>query len=166
MLQLFGVGVNGFCFGAVAVAVQLGPQLCGRGDRLACDGAVGNAVEKCEVVQERVVAEVQFPGQADAFGAGVHAVKVVAAFHLLFFNPVEAPHEVKVPPGAAEFAVGNALQPLRPLAGDEFPDFAVFSFAQAFRGKAACFPLPARLFQGLRAQKAAYDVCPERGQGS
>jgi len=48
-------------------------------------------------------------GDLDAFIAGIHSGERDAGVHDVLFDAVEPPEEIEMPPGAAEFAVGDGL---------------------------------------------------------
>jgi hypothetical protein len=63
--------------------------------------------------------------------------------------------KIDVEVGAAEFAIGDALQADRLLLFDDIRDVIVFYFAQFIFGNFAMLVLFARIQQGLGPQKAA-----------
>ena len=58
-------------------------------------------------------------------------------------------------PGAAEFAVGDAMQPQVLLEFDDLADGAILDLAQGLRGDGAAGTLLARIEQVLRPQETA-----------
>jgi len=61
---------------------------------------------------------------------GVHALEWEAVIHLVDFHAVEHAEEIKVPPGAAELAVGGDLQSDLLLLSDDLLNFAVFDLLE------------------------------------
>src|SRR5262249_55367098 len=105
----------------------------------------------------------ELAGDAHALVAGGDAGKCNAGIHDVAFDPVEAPEKIEVPPGAAELAVGGALQPHLLLLLDGALDLAVLDPLELRR---AALALLARRLQRRRAQQATHVVGAERGLGS
>ena len=81
-------------------------------------------------------------------------------------DAVEPPQEVEMPPGAAEFAVGDGLQADRFLLFDDAFDFAVLHRLERNGGDLALGVTFARLLQRRGAQQAADMVGTKRRFGS
>ena len=78
--------------------------------------------------------------EGDAVGCGgmVHAV--------------EAPHEVEMPPAAAEFAVGDHMQAGGLLLGDQFGNGIIFHGLECGLVNLACCEIGASLLEFCRTQ--------------
>ena len=77
-------------------------------------------------------------------------------------DALKAPEKVQVPVAAAEFPVGEGMQPGGFLLFDEFRDFLVFHLFQVQSGDLASGELGPGLFQPGRAQETADDIKTER----
>src|SRR5262249_61516052 len=73
--------------------------------------ALGVRLHELEMLDHRMARKSELAGDAHALVAGGDAGKCNAGIHDVAFDPVEAPEKIEVPPGAAELAVGGALQP-------------------------------------------------------
>jgi hypothetical protein len=82
-------------------------------------------LEELEVLEHRMAGKADLAGDAHAFVAGRDGGKGDAAVHDVALDAVEAPEEIEMPPRAAEFAVGDRLQPDRFLFFDDVFDLAV-----------------------------------------
>src|ERR1700693_4023195 len=67
--------------------------------------------QELEIVDMRVAGKADFADGAYAFGLGVDAVKLDAFVGVIEFDALQSAEEIKMPPRAAEFAVGRELQP-------------------------------------------------------
>ena len=99
--------------------------------------------------------ETELAGDLQPFVARGDAGKSDAAVHHVLVDAVEAPEEIEMPPGAAEFAVGDRLQTDLFLFFDDALDLAVFDRFQVGGGNFAFRPFVARRFQRRRPQQAA-----------
>jgi hypothetical protein len=95
------------------------------------------------------------PGYLEAFIAGRHRGEGHARIHDVLFNPIEAPEKIKMPPGAAEFAIGDRLQAHVFLFPYDTLDLAVFNLLQLSRCNLAFYALLARFLQRRRPQQTA-----------
>ena len=97
---------------------------------------------------------------------GLHALELDAVIDLLDLDAVEHAVEIEMPPRAAEFAVGRALQPDLFLLLDDLLDLAVLDLLELRRVDLALLALGARFLERRGAQEAADDVGAERRLGS
>src|SRR5215472_4470609 len=98
--------------------------------------------------------EAHLTGDLDAFGLGLHAVELDAAFGGVGLHAVEPPEEVEMPPRAAEFAVSRELEPDRLLLLDDLFDLGVLDLLELRSGDRGLCMLAARLLQWRSAQQA------------
>src|SRR5262249_28049507 len=98
--------------------------------------------------------------------AGGDAGKCNAGIHDVAFDPVEPPEKIEVPPGAAELAVGDGLQPHLLLFLYGALDLAVLDRLELRRADLALRPLLARRLARGGTQQATHVVGAERGLGS
>src|SRR5262249_24264687 len=105
-------------------------------------------------------------GDLQALIARGHRGKGDAGVHHMFLDAVETPEEVEMPPGAAEFTVGDCLQADLLLLPDDAFDLAVLDFRQLCRRHLALGTLLARSLQRRRAQQTADMVCAKRRLGT
>ena len=116
--------------------------------------------------EHRVAGKAELAGHAHAFIAGGDGGKGDPGIHDVALDAVEPPQEVEMPPGAAEFAVGDRVQAGRLLFFDDALDLAVFHRLER-RGVDLAFDATlARFFQGGGPQQAADMVGAERRFGS
>ncbi len=101
-------------------------------------------------------------GDLHALGARLDAGERDARFHHVTLDTVEGPEEIKMPPRAAELAVGCGLQADFFLPPDDARDLAIFHRFEFGRRNLALGALGPRVFQGSRAQQAADMVGAER----
>ena len=82
-------------------------------------------LEELEMLDLRMAGEIDLAGDLERLGLGIDAVK----FDRRRADPLDslqAPEEIEMPPGAAEFAIGGELQAYLFLAFDDLLDLAVF----------------------------------------
>ena len=89
------------------------------------------------MLQHRMAGEADPAVDLDAFGLGLHAVKLDGV-HLIERDAVETAEEIEMPPRAAKFAIGGEFQPDLFLLLDDLLDLAVFDRAQRVGGDLAC----------------------------
>ena len=89
--------------------------------------------DELEMLEHRMAGEAELAGDLEALVARVDAGKGDAGIHHVLVDAVEAPEEIEMPPGAAEFAVGDRLQAGLFLLLDDALDLAVFDAAQLGR---------------------------------
>ena len=82
------------------------------------------------------------------------------------FDAVEPPQEIEMPPGTAEFAVGDGLQPDRFLLLDDVLDLAVFDLFELGGADFTFGAALARAFKRGRPQQAADMIGAEWRLGS
>ena len=104
----------------------------------------------------------ELAGDLDALVARRHRGEGDAGIHHVLLDAVEAPEEIEMPPGAAEFAVGDRLQADFFLAFDDALDLAVFDRLERGGVDLALGALLARLLQRGRPQQAADMIGAER----
>ncbi len=96
----------------------------------------------------------------------VTPAKATPRVHDVLVDAVEAPEEIEMPPGAAEFAVGDRLQADVLLLFDDAFDLAILDRFQRI-GIDFAFGAPlARFFQRGRSQQAADMIGAERRLGA
>ena len=78
-------------------------------------------------------------------------------------HTVKAPHEVEVPGGTAEFAVGNYVVSSALLLGNQLTDRLILRCFQLIGSDLAVLKVRPRLLQSGRAKKAANVVIAKRG---
>ena len=119
-------------------------------------------LDELEVLQHRVVGKSELADDARALRAGLQALERDALLHHVALGAVETPEEVEVPPGAAELAVGNGLEPDLLLLLDRALDLAVLDRLERSRIDLAPGVFLAGLLQRSRTQQAADVVGAER----
>src|SRR4051812_41466166 len=127
---------------------------------------LGVGLQEFEVLQHRVVAEIDLAGDADALRLGLHTLELNAVVVLVDLDIVEPVIEIEVPEHAAVLAVGRALQPDLFLLLDDLRDFLVLDPLQVRRADQALVALRARLGDRGGAQIAADMVGAKGGRGS
>jgi hypothetical protein len=75
--------------------------------------------QELEMIQHRMAGKAELAGDARTLIAGSHRRKGDAAIHHVAFDAVETPEKIEMPPGAAEFAIGDGVQPGRFLLLDD-----------------------------------------------
>ncbi len=115
------------------------------------------------MVEHRVTGKIDLAGDLDAFRLGLDAGELDAVLGGERGHAVEAAEEIEVPPRAAEFAVGRALQADRLLVLDDDRDLAVLDRLELGSGDLALLPLGARLLEAGGAQQAS-DVIGAEGR--
>src|SRR5262249_14191473 len=128
--------------------------------------ALGVRLHEFEMLDHRMTGKSELAGDAHALVAGGDGGKCNAGIHAVAFDPVEAPEKIEVPPGAAELAVGDALQPHLLLLLDGALDLAVLDRLELRRADLALRALLARRLHLRRSQEAAHVIGPEWGFGS
>ncbi len=91
--------------------------------------------------------------------------KATPVSHHVLLDAVEPPEEIEMPPGTAEFAVGDRLQADLFLFLDDLLDLAVLDRLEGGGVDLAFGALLARFFQRRRAQQAADMIGAERRFG-
>src|SRR5262249_16732474 len=124
--------------------------------------ALGMRRDELEMLDHRVAGEPHLAGHAHALVARLHPGKGNAVIHDMALDPVEAPEKIEVPPGAAELAVGDRLEPDLLLLLDGALDLAVFYRLDLRRADLPCGAPPPRFLQRRRTQQAADVVGAER----
>ena len=130
-------------------------------------GDVGMLLQEAEMIQHRMmVREVQPADHADGVVAGLHAGELDALVGMKQFAAGEIFEKIKMPPGAAEFAVGGEFQADLRLLVHHLLDLAVLDLAQVVGGDFTLLQSGAGFLDARRAQQAADLVGAERGFGS
>lgn len=83
------------------------------------------------MLDERMVMTVQFAGHGGGVGGGDLVMEGDAMRGGDMIHTVEAPHEIEMPPTAAELAVGDDMQAGGLLLGDELGDEPILDGLQA-----------------------------------
>src|SRR6478735_10717524 len=78
----------------------------------------------------RMPGKADFAGDLEALVARGHGRKGNAGIHHMLFDAIETPKKIEMPPGAAEFPVGDRLQADFLLLPDHPFDLAIFDFLQ------------------------------------
>lgn len=130
-------------------------------------GLVGGLLQEAEVIQHRmVVGEIELADHADRIMPRLDARELDARVRVKHFAAGELGQEVKVPPGAAEFAVGRELQADRGLLVHDLLDLHVLDLAQIVSRDLALLEPDAGFLDLGRTQEAADLVGAEGGFGS
>jgi len=122
--------------------------------------------DEFEMIEHRVAGKADLAGDLEALVARGHGGEGDAAVHHVLLDAIEAPEEIEMPPGAAEFAVGDRLQADPFLFLDDALDLAVFDRLERGGVDLALGAPLARLFQRGRTQQAADMIGAERRLGS
>jgi hypothetical protein len=116
---------------------------------------VGVGLEKFEVIDHRMNRETDLSGDLDGQRLGLHALELDAMVELIDLDIVHHPVEVEMPPGAAEFTVGDGFQADLFLLLDDLDDLAILDLLELGRGDLALLALGAGLLDRRGAQDAA-----------
>ena len=108
--------------------------------------------------QHRVTGKAELAVDPGPAVPGVHALEWEAVIHLVDFHAVEHAEEIKVPPGAAELAVGGHLQSDLLLLFDDLLNLAVFDLLELSVADLALFPFRAGFLEYGSTQQAADHV--------
>ena len=127
-------------------------------------GAGGVGLQKLEVLDERMIDEIQLAGDAQAFGFGLAFLKSDALLGVITFDAFQFFQEIQVPEGAAKFAIRNSEESDRFFFGDQIFDAAVFYGLEFFGCNGAFFPFGAGFFQFLRSKQTADLIGTKGGQ--
>ena len=111
-------------------------------------------------------AEVDLALDARAFGPRRHAREGDSLVHHVALDAAETPEEIEMPPGAAELAVGNRLEPGLLLLGDRALDLAVLDLGERVGVDLVARAFLARLLQCGGAQQTPDVVGAERRFGA
>ena len=87
--------------------------------------ALGVRSDEFEMLEHRVAGKADLAGDLDALVARGDGGECDALVHHMLFDAVEAPEEIEMPPGTAEFAVGDRLQADILLAFDDALDLLI-----------------------------------------
>src|ERR1700724_185685 len=124
-------------------------------------------LQELEVLQHRMIArKIELADHAHRVMPGLDARKLDALVGMKQFAAGKMAKKVKMPPRAAEFAIGRELQAERGLLVHDLFDFHVFNLAQIRGRNLAFLQLGPRHLDLRRAQQAADLVGAERGFGS
>ena len=109
---------------------HLGQELSRRRDgKFGLDAVARQGIDKAEMLHERMLLRKgEFPGQEGVVNHGLLPVERKPGLGRGMTDPVEAPHEIKVPGLAAEFAIRNNLESQFFLLGDQVSDSRIFHF--------------------------------------
>ena len=99
------------------------------------------------MLQHRMMGEAELADDARRARPRLHALELNAVVELLDLDAVEQAVEVKVPPRAAEFAVGGDLQADLFLLLDDLLDLAVLDLLEFARADRSLLPFSARLLE-------------------
>ncbi len=113
-----------------------------------------------------IVGEIELADHAHRVMPGLNAGELDALVGVKQFAARELSQEIKMPPRAAEFAVGGEVQADRCLLVHDLFDLDVLHLAQIVGRYLALFQFGARLLDAQRPQQAADLVGAERGFGS
>jgi hypothetical protein len=104
-----------------------------------------------------MVAEAELAGHAHALRPGLDAFELHALWQIHQLGAVESGEKIQMPPGAAEFAIGNGLQACLFLFLDNLLDLAIFDLLQIAGGDLGPLSPPAR-FPDCRGTQQAADM--------
>ncbi len=142
--------------GVLAHRIGLEPEMERRGRRDAhLRRQLGVLLQELEVLDHRMVGEPDLAGDLDRARLGLHALELDAVVELVDLDVVQHPVEVEMPPGAAEFAVGDGFEPDLFLLLDDLDDLAVLDFLELRGGDLALLALGARFLHRRGAQDGA-----------
>src|SRR5205085_5598594 len=96
--------------------------------------APGVGGNELEMLDHRVAGKADLSGDFEPLVARRHRRESNSGVHHMFLDAIETPEEIEMPPGAAEFAIGDRLQPTVFLLLDDAFDFAVLDFLE-LRGR-------------------------------
>ena len=99
--------------------------------------------------------EIDLAMHAQALRLGFHALELNAVLGFVELDAVERAEKIKMPPSAAEFAVGRQLQADLFLLLNDLIDLPVLDFLQLRSRHLAPLAFRPRLFQRRGAQQAA-----------
>src|SRR5712675_851995 len=124
-------------------------------------------LQKSEMREHRmIVGEIELADHAHCLMPGLDTRKLNALLGVKQFAACQLAEKVKMPPGAAEFAVGRELQSDRGLPVHNLLDLHVLDLAQIAGGNLALLQLGARFLDARRAQQATDLVGAEGGSCS
>src|SRR5262245_62102142 len=116
------------------------------------------------MLDHRMAAErAELAGDAHHHRLRLRPLKLDLALAEIGLRTGQCTKEIVIPERAAEFAVGDALEPDRLLPADHLFDFAILDRAQRRAIDLAALALGARLLQRGRAQQAA-DMIGAKGR--
>lgn len=162
LLQLGQVGVHALGVERVVATEKLGQKLCRSWKGLPRhDTLLLELLYKLEVLHKRMILAADLSREAQRPLGRLLAMELVAALQLDVLHAAESPHEIQVPVAAAELAIGNDLQAVSLLLGNEVGNQTVFYGLQRAVVYLALGVLGTGLLQLLRTQKTTYDVCTE-----
>ncbi len=106
--------------------------------------------------------KINLPRHRDRLGLGLKSLELDAVVGLAELAALEFAKEIEMPPGSAEFAVGDRLQADRFLPADNGLYLAVFDLSQAGIAELLRGVSGACVFEGGRSKKASDHVGPKR----
>src|SRR3984957_1534879 len=127
---------------------------------------LGVRLDEFEMLDHRMAGKADLAGDLGAFVARPRRGEGDAGLHDGLLDAVETPEEIEVPPGTAEFTVGDRLQAGRFLLLDDVLDLAIFHRFQLVRRDLALGVALARLFQRRGPQQTADMIGAKRWSGS
>ena len=120
-----------------------------------------------EMLQHRMAGKrAELAGDPQHHWLGIWALELDLALAQIGFDAVEGTEKIVIPEGAAEFAVGDGLQPDLFLLPDDLLDLAVFHRFQRAGRDLPALAFRARLLQRRGAQQAANMIGAERRCGA
>ena len=120
-----------------------------------------------EMLDHRMAGKSPEPaGHAQHHRLRVRALEFDLAFAEIGLDAVKRAKEIVIPEGAAEFAVGDGLQPDVLLLFDDRVDFSVFHRFQFGGGDLPALALGARIFQRRGTKKTSDMVGAEGGRSA
>src|SRR5262249_27917492 len=128
--------------------------------------ALGVRLHEFEMLDHRMAGKSKLAGDAHPLVAGRDPGKCNAGIHDVAFDAVETPEKIEMPPGSAELAVGDGLQPPLLLLLDHAFDLAVLDRLEIRRPDLALRAFLARRLQWRRPQQATHVIGAEWGLGS
>src|SRR5699024_7484358 len=115
-----------------------------------------------EMFHEGMIPAADLASQTRRFRTRLLIVELVTAIYILFLYTMKPPHEVKVPPGAAEFTICDRLKSDFLLFGNQISYRFIFHCLQFAFGNTASKESFSRFLQFLRTQEAPHIIESER----
>ena len=158
MIKFIDIGIEAHVGDFASTAIM---QHRGRGDRhFGRAGRVG--LQEAEVLDHRVTGKFDLAGHAWCLRPGLHAGKLDALIGIDNADTVQLAEKIKMPPGAAEFAIGDGLQANVFLLFDQRPNFRVLNLPERCRIDLALFALCAGELEGGCPQQQSDMISAER----
>ena len=162
--QLFNVGVVFAGIFHCKGHDHLLQKLSGCGDRQLGHGVlVFQRLDKPEMLHKGMAVHSHLSGEVGIIKHCVLSMERQPLLRAAVAHTMKAPHEVEVPGGTAEFAVGNYVVSGALLLGNQLTDRLILRCFQLIGSDLAVLKVCPRLLQSGRAKKAANVVIAKRG---